>query len=143
MLRPRSALMGMVLCVACLMEGQILSPDLVQDVEYLMKEDPTLCAGCMLYTPTWRDYQRCPVTTLECFSAEVKVLLQEWKNVHKPGLARGLKNFADSLPTQSPQREPDCWQCELHQEKDAKEFLSQLSKTLQYINARSDSSSPH
>ncbi|XP_061733712.1 interleukin 15, like isoform X2 [Nerophis ophidion] len=99
MLRPRSALMGMVLCMACLIEapGQILSPDLVQEVEYLMKEDPTLCAGCKLYTPTWRDYQCCPVTTLECFSDEVNVLIWEWKVVPEHGLAQGLKNFADML----------------------------------------------
>ncbi|XP_061827960.1 interleukin 15, like [Nerophis lumbriciformis] len=128
--------MGMVLCLACLMEapGRFVSPDLVQDVEYLRKENFTSCEGCMLYTPTWRDYQCCPVTTLECFSAEVNVLLREWRLVRKPGLARGLKNFADKY-RQSPQREPDFCQCERHEERNAEEFLLQLSETLKGISS--------
>nr|XP_057935643.1 interleukin 15, like isoform X2 [Doryrhamphus excisus] len=110
-----------------------VSRDVIKQVEILMEKDSlTMCAGCKLYTPNLGDYKRCPITTLNCFSAEVKVLLMEWEVRPKPPLERGLKFLAAELP---PQTESESCQCELHKEEDAKDFLSQLNKMLQAINS--------
>nr|XP_057935644.1 interleukin 15, like isoform X3 [Doryrhamphus excisus] len=61
MLTVRLVLMGMILCVSCLLDVQakVFSRDVIKQVEILMEKDSlTMCAGCKLYTPNLGDYKR-------------------------------------------------------------------------------------
>ncbi|KAK9520406.1 hypothetical protein VZT92_020294 [Zoarces viviparus] len=141
MLRGRSALARVCLCLVCLLgpAAELQSRDLLKQVQTLIGIAPQLNdSGCWLYTPTAQDYEKCPSSSLTCFSEEVQVLIDEWANagVIKKGrfrLKRGLRLLAVKLK----KTESECSRCELFPEEEAKTFLSKLKETIQKMNSRS------
>uniref|UniRef100_A0AAQ4NXF8 Uncharacterized protein n=1 Tax=Gasterosteus aculeatus aculeatus TaxID=481459 RepID=A0AAQ4NXF8_GASAC len=107
MLGGRSALASVFLCFVCLLgptppAAGICTTDLPKQVKSMIKIAPRLNhLGSRLYTQTATDFQQnCIVSTLKCFSAEMDVLINEWKlaNVkipQKKTLVSGLKRLAD------------------------------------------------
>ncbi|XP_040019953.2 interleukin 15, like isoform X1 [Gasterosteus aculeatus] len=147
MLGGRSALASVFLCFVCLLgptppAAGICTTDLPRQVKYMIKIAPRLNhLGCRLYTQTATDFQQnCIVSTLKCFSAEMDVLINEWKlaNVkipQKKTLVSGLKRLADRFSLAKNTTTSECRQCERLQQKDAEEFLRELEGTLEKINS--------
>lgn len=83
---------------------------------------------CRLYTPTIGDCQQgCLIPIINCFAAELKVLIQELdiepQNIQLEKLTQYLNKT--ELP---------CKPCELFEEQDAIQFLKHLKKSLEQIN---------
>ncbi|KAL6104934.1 uncharacterized protein ACO6RY_06568 [Pungitius sinensis] len=148
MLGGRSALASVFLCFVCLLGSTppaagICTTDLPKQVKSMIRIAPDLNhLGCRLYTQTATDFQNCAVSSLRCFSAEMKVLIKEWnlaknQNVRIPrnGLVKGLQRLADRFSLVKNATTSECHQCELLQQKDAEEFLGELEGTLEKINS--------
>uniref|UniRef100_A0A1A8NDQ6 Interleukin n=1 Tax=Nothobranchius rachovii TaxID=451742 RepID=A0A1A8NDQ6_9TELE len=137
MLRARSALATVFLWSLCLVAvgAARCSKDLGSRVQALrnitLKQE---LLNSSLYTPSITYYQQnCPRVAFECFAEEVKVLIKELEvNGQKvPGkVGRMLQTLAREFPDQ---QRPAC-QCELLQEKNATEFLSELLRTVEMMN---------
>ncbi|KAM6932810.1 interleukin 15, like [Lycodopsis pacificus] len=139
MLRGRSALARVCLCLVCLL-GQPAagSRDLLRQVQTLIRIAPQNDSGCRLYTPTARDYeQKCPSSSLTCVSEEVQVLIDEWAIAGVIKKRFRLKDGLRRLAAELNKTESECSRCELFPEKEAKTFLGELKDTLQKMNTPS------
>ncbi|KAK6295740.1 hypothetical protein J4Q44_G00334530 [Coregonus suidteri] len=99
----------------------ICSQEIHQIVRKFIKEEVHKMESfdCRLYTPTLADYkQKCPRSTLECFTKEVKVLVLESRNksspLHKNKLTRRMI-YLTSLIKQA--NGANCPHCEVHREQ--------------------------
>ncbi|XP_062416953.1 interleukin 15, like isoform X2 [Pungitius pungitius] len=147
MLGGRSALASVFLCFVCLLgptppAAGICTTDLPKQVKSMIRIAPQLNhLGCRLYTQTATDFQNCAVSSLRCFSAEMKVLIEEWNlakmhvRIPRNGLVKGLQRLADRFSLVQNVTTSECRRCELLQQKDAEEFLGELEGTLEKINS--------
>nr|ABB05112.1 interleukin 15 variant IL-15x [Tetraodon nigroviridis] len=111
---------GQTLCVLLLLSLTLqlaannpCSRDIKQNVQSLMKSVTN---------------QKCPKSTMRCFTEEAKVLEREWKNM-TVRLVKKLKVITDDLN----QPQLDCPECELHRENAVLKFLENLLGVLQAI----------
>ncbi|CAB1348654.1 unnamed protein product, partial [Coregonus sp. 'balchen'] len=79
--------------------------------------------------------QKCPRSTLECFTKEVKVLVLESRNksspLHKNKLTRRMI-YLTSLIKQA--NGANCPHCEVHREQAVNDFLTTLLDILEWMN---------
>ncbi|XP_051934143.1 interleukin 15, like isoform X2 [Hippocampus zosterae] len=137
--RPAALVVVCVLAMACLLgdgAARARSSDLVRVLEILI-DDAASCADSRLYTPTYVDYKTCPKDTLECFSAEVRVLVTECERTEDDDglekLERGLKYYLESEHHRN-QSQSTCGPCELHPEENVGRFLRELQQTVMASN---------
>ncbi|CAB1347656.1 unnamed protein product, partial [Coregonus sp. 'balchen'] len=89
---------------------------------------------CRLYTPTLADYQqKCPMSTLKCFEAEVYVLVLESgsKFLRKTQLTKRLNGLRSLIKQKDG---ANCPHCEVHREQAAIDFLTTFLEILENIN---------
>ncbi|KAM4565942.1 interleukin 15, like isoform 2-T2 [Odontesthes bonariensis] len=141
MLRGGSAPVSVLVFSVCLLTVTLqaasrrrCSQDIILRVRLLNNATAETPMDCTLYTPTIQDYENCPITTLKCYAAEIKVLTEELA-------LSGLKHFLnlnvklEKLATLFKQ-ESGCRQCEVLTEKNATTFLTNLLWTLKTVNAQ-------
>lgn len=139
MLRGGGALANVLLCLVCLppvmptpVPQRTCSRDSITQVDSLIQQAPDWWLDTKLYTPTKEDYQNCPRSTMNCFAAEVEVLLEEWTlRLKYRRLSGALKKLGGSRN----QTESPCLRCERLQEENAETFLQGLRETLEYVNS--------
>ncbi|XP_059187883.1 interleukin 15, like isoform X4 [Centropristis striata] len=142
LLRGRIAVASAYLCFVCLLAvvsqpvSRPCSKDIIKRVKSLIEKEPQLrWLDCRLYTPTVEDFrQNCPRSTLKCFADELQVLIEEWDlhRLKKLKLNTRVENLALTLN----QTDPECLQCELLKEENAKKFLQSLQETIEMANLR-------
>ncbi|XP_059187880.1 interleukin 15, like isoform X2 [Centropristis striata] len=157
LLRGRIAVASAYLCFVCLLAvvsqpvSRPCSKDIIKRVKSLIEKEPQLrelnCTlytptaedfrrwlDCRLYTPTVEDFRNCPRSTLKCFADELQVLIEEWDlhRLKKLKLNTRVENLALTLN----QTDPECLQCELLKEENAKKFLQSLQETIEMANLR-------
>ncbi|KAG7240173.1 hypothetical protein INR49_027245 [Caranx melampygus] len=143
MLRARPTLDGVFLCFVCLLslepqaDAEICTQDIIVRVESLIRLAPELSwLDSRLYTPTLRDYMKCPSSTIRCFAEEAEVLTDEWETIVKRIRRFKLSILLKELATYFNETESVCLRCELLTEQNAENFLNNLLSTLQYINTQ-------
>uniref|UniRef100_A0A1A8EKJ1 Interleukin n=1 Tax=Nothobranchius korthausae TaxID=1143690 RepID=A0A1A8EKJ1_9TELE len=138
MLRARSALATVFLCSLCLFAvgAPRCSKDLVTQVQALQKT--TLkqeLLNSSLYTPSITYYQNCPRVAFKCFAEEVNVLIKELEvNGQTVPHSEKVGPLLQTLACGFPDQQQLACQCELLQEKNATEFLSELLRTIEMMN---------
>ncbi|XP_059187885.1 interleukin 15, like isoform X6 [Centropristis striata] len=141
LLRGRIAVASAYLCFVCLLAvvsqpvSRPCSKDIIKRVKSLIEKEPQLrWLDCRLYTPTVEDFRNCPRSTLKCFADELQVLIEEWDlhRLKKLKLNTRVENLALTLN----QTDPECLQCELLKEENAKKFLQSLQETIEMANLR-------
>ncbi|XP_059187887.1 interleukin 15, like isoform X8 [Centropristis striata] len=125
LLRGRIAVASAYLCFVCLLAvvsqpvSRPCSKDIIKRVKSLIEKEPQL---------------NCPRSTLKCFADELQVLIEEWDlhRLKKLKLNTRVENLALTLN----QTDPECLQCELLKEENAKKFLQSLQETIEMANLR-------
>ncbi|KAI1893328.1 hypothetical protein AGOR_G00122590 [Albula goreensis] len=118
------------------------SHDLIGLVQYIMDKDKDMNSiEERLYTPEITDFevfvvslslgQKCPYSTLNCFTKEMKVLMYHSTVEGIEVISKGL----DHIPKQ--EDSVHCPQCEVHREKPVIAFLQTLKQIMQRMNAQS------
>lgn len=132
-------LASVLLCLVCLptltprpAPKRICSKDTIRQVDSLIGDAPDWWLDTKLYTPTKDDYKNCPRSTMNCFAAEMEVLLEEW-TLHRTyfRLSGALRKLGRSLN----QTDSQCLQCERLQEENAETFLQGLREALEHVNS--------
>lgn len=139
MLRRGPGLANVLLYLVCLptltpkpLPRQTCSRDSIRQVDSLIQQAPDWWLDTKLYTPTKDDFKNCPSSTMNCFAAEIEVLLEEWTLLYTyRKLSTALKRIGKSRN----QTESQCLQCERLQEENAETFLQGLRDTLELVNS--------
>ncbi|KAG9340501.1 hypothetical protein JZ751_021321 [Albula glossodonta] len=108
------------------------SHDLIGFVQYIMGKDKDMNSiEERLYTPEITDFEKCPYSTLNCFTKEMKVLMYH-------STVEGIKEISKGLDLIPKQEDSvHCPQCEVHREKPVMAFLQTLEQIMQRMNAQS------
>lgn len=138
MLRARAALVSVFLCVvvqsACsarVVDRRCLR-DLPRRIQQISNSTPVQrWNDITLYTPTTENYTNCPSATLQCFAAEMKVLIRESEITNTRLHLSGALN---KTSIRFKQLDADCLDCELLQEENGKAFLDRLLEVVQLMN---------
>nr|XP_046171418.1 interleukin 15, like isoform X1 [Oncorhynchus gorbuscha] len=116
----------------------ISSSEIHQIVQTFIKEEVHKMESfdCRLYTPTLADYkQKCPRSTLTCFTTEVKVLMLQYgkrsSSLHQKRLTKRLTKLMSLIKQKDG---ANCPHCEVHREQAANDFLTTLLGILEWMN---------